>query len=431
MRFRKKKADHTKAQRSSVPQVAQARRLSIVWISAWWTSTLLAVAACGGAIETKPRAGSQKETVEMEELHITAQRQQDGGYNFQVYDASELFSRATALARQGQCDDAVMLYDKIEGEFSSSAYLSASLYNAGLCLQNSGKLTEAVERYNRLRERVPDGPDAKDAAFQLLALSLGLKRWQEALESAETILARTDISPTDRLEALSQRVSALVELERLDEAAVEARGAVAYYRTRPPDQVISDPFYAAQANYLLAETFRRRAGAMQFTSTDLESQRAVLTRRAELLLEAQREYFNAIQFQNARWAAAAGYQIGHMYDDLWQAIIGAPAPEDLSVEAREVYRVELAKLIEPLIRHAIRYWELTLMMIERTGAGQEWMERTKQELEKARERLLAQQPSGRPETPSGSAAAPPAVDTSEPARPRDIPKTEQTPPTAR
>jgi hypothetical protein len=278
---------------------------------------------------------------------------------------------------------------------------------------------------------MPDGPDAKDAAFQLLALSLGLEHWQEALESAETILTRTDLSTTDRLEALSQRVSALVELGRLDEAAVEARGAVAYYRTRTADQVVSDPFFAAQSNYLLAETFRRRAGAMQFTATDLQSQREVLTHRAELLLEAQREYFNTIQFQNARWAAAAGYQIGRMYDDLWQAIIGAPAPEDLSREARDVYRVELAKLIEPLIRHAIRYWELTLMMIERTGAGQEWMERTKQELEKARERLLAQQPSGGSVTPPGSTPAPPAIDTSAPARPRDNPKTEQTPPASR
>ena len=54
--------------------------------------------------------------------------------------------------------------------------------------------------------------------------------------------------------------------------------------------------------------------------------------RAELLLEAQREYFNTISFNNLDnyyWAAASGYRIGHMYDELWHAMMNAPVPANL------------------------------------------------------------------------------------------------------
>ena len=125
---------------------------------------------------------------------------------------------------------------------------------------------------------------------------------------------------------------------------------------------------------MLAETFRQREQQLAFPE-GLEPQKQVLLQRAELLLEAQREYFNTISLNNLDnyyWAAASGYRIGHMYDELWQAVMSAPVPAHLPPEGHAIYRDELAKLIKPLIRHAIRYWELTEMFIERTGMQTPW-----------------------------------------------------------
>ena len=64
----------------------------------------------------------------------------------------------------------------------------------------------------------------------------------------------------------------------------------------------------------------------------VEPQKQVLLQRAELLLEAQREYLNTIAFNNLdnyHWAAASGYRIGSMYEELWQAVTRAPVPAHL------------------------------------------------------------------------------------------------------
>jgi tetratricopeptide (TPR) repeat protein len=377
-----------------------------------WNAVIFS--GCGGAIPASQKA-AKKETVEMEELRITARREQDGRFSFQVYDASELFTRATDAAKNGRCDEAAELYQKMAAEFSQNAYVSVSLYNTGLCLQNQSKFSEAAQYYRRIGDTVPGEPEAKDAHFQLITVLLRQSDWSAALEAAEKVLQRNDLSAADRLEGLAQRATALVELGRYEEAAAEARAALDLFRNQPADQPIRDPYYAAAANYVIAETFRRRAAALEFPSADTEAQRQVLLRRAELVLEAQREYFKSIQFQNAHWAAAAGFQIGQMYDELWRAITDAPVPTSLSPEARDAYRGELAKLIEPLTRHAIRYWELTLMMIERTGVSSEWTERTKQELEKVRERLLVQPVQEKSDEPAPAQEQSPSIDDKSPA----------------
>jgi hypothetical protein len=89
-------------------------------------------------------------------------------------------------------------------------------------------------------------------------------------------------------------------------------------------------------------------------------------------------------------------------------------------EGEKVYHDELAKLIKPLIRHAIRYWEMTLMFIERTGMKTTWGEKTKTDLARVRA-LLLEQPAGDgglpPAQPQAAAKALPA---SQPGAPTSV-----------
>lgn len=329
----------------------------------------------------------------MDELHITAARNDSGDYDFQVYDASELFTRATDLLNRDRCADAVKLYDKLDQEFPDSDYVSAALYNAGLCLQQTRVLDAARDRFLRLRERVPNSPDIKDATFQLAEVLVDLEAFQDGLVVADELLAREDLTTDERLEALARRAQGLLGAGQLEEADRQARSALTFFRTRPAEEAARNDFFAAAANYVLAESFRLRGQGIEFPVGSVEEQKAVLIRRAELLLEAQREYFNTIHFSNVRWTAASGYRIGHMYDELWHAIMSAPVPPHLPPEGHPIYRQELAKLIKPLVRHAIRYWEVTLLLLERTGFQSEWTVQTRADLERVRS-LLLEQPEG-------------------------------------
>jgi tetratricopeptide (TPR) repeat protein len=370
------------------------------------------LAGCAGSPQKDTTAHQE---VEFEELRINARAKEGGGYEFDSYDAGDLFKRATDSLNAKKCEEAVSLYDKLTTEFPSSEYVSASLYNAGLCQQALGDFAGAADHYTRVRTLRPTGDDVKDASFLLAEVLVQLERFADVVTLSDELLAREDLSAEERLEGMARRAQGLLGLNRLDEAEQYATSALSYFRTRPKEQPIRDEFFAAACNYVLAETYRVREESMAFPE-GLEPQKQVLIKRAELVLQAQREYFNTISFQNLdnlHWAAASGYRIGHMYDELWQAIMSSPVPKNLKGEGEKAYHDELAKLIKPLIRHAIRYWELTLMFIERTGMKTSWSEKTKTDLERVRQLLLEQ-----PEGPGGlpPTAAEPVTDPAAPPR---------------
>jgi len=384
----------------------------------------LVLSACGGAA---PRPSTPNEVVAMEEMRIVASRNA-GELVFDSYDAGQLFERGTRLLNEGQCREAVeRFYDRIAAEFPTSRYLAPAMYNAGLCLQQGGELEAAIPYYQRVLDAAADSRDGKHASLQLSGVLIGLERWEDARALAERILLREDLSSAERLESLARRAQALLGLERFDDAERQARDALSFYRTRRGDEMIDEPYFAAAANFVLAETMRLRSEGIALPAADAHAQHAVLDARARLVLDAQREYFSTIRFTDAHWAAASGYRIGSMYDRLWHALMEAPIPPP-TVEMndathaiyRDEYRAELARHIRPLIRHAIRYWEMTLLMVERTGVRTEWTERTRGDLDRMRALLLQGDDSeaSDAEGEGTEPAAPPEAGSPTSARPR-------------
>lgn len=371
-----------------------------------------ALAACGAS--TPRPVDPSREVVTMEEMRIVASSGGEGDLVLEAYDASQLFERGNAALQRGECREAVTrYYDRLVREFPSSRFVAPALYNAGLCLHELGALSDAVPYYEGVLERAPQTRDGRHATLQLAQALLGLERWEAALRVAERGLLREDLTEPERLEGLARRAQALLGLARFEDAERQARDALTYHRALDRRGIAVEAYFPATANYVLAETMRMRSEAMELPAGTAEQQHAVLDQRARLVLDAQREYFNTIRHTNAEWAAAAGYRIGAMYDQLWQALMRAPIPPpdpglDRSVvpiyEAE--YRAELARHVRPLLRHAIRYWELTLMMVERTGVRTEWAERTRADLERMRELLLEQtDPVVAPEPAPAAAAA--------------------------
>lgn len=358
------------------------------------TLLLVLAASLAGCGATSP-----SRHVLVEETRVIAVRGQGGETEVEVLSAEVLFDDGNTLLRAGRCLEAVERYDRLVTEFPSSRYVSPSLYNAGLCLQEAGAWEASVAHYQQLLELRPGSSDEKHARLQLAEGLEHLERWEPALANAEATLGRGDLSSDERLEALARRARAVLGLERVDDAARLSREAISYYRTRTGDEVIHDEYFAAMASYVLAETIRLRSEALSFPDGSVLEQHEILDRRAALLLDAQRAYFDAIRMTNAHWAAASGYRIGAMYRTFFDAITSAPVPPpsrpmtDAQLEIyRATYRDELRARVMPLVRHAIRYWELTLTMVERTGVETEWTTRVREDLEHTRTLVLATGP---------------------------------------
>src|ERR1043165_9334373 len=83
--------------------------------------------------------------------------------------------------------------------------------------------------------------------------------------------------------------------------------------------------------------------------------------KARLLLSAQRHYIDTIKLGNPQWASASGYQIGSLYEELYDCFIHAPVPSELqrpdAREARDIYYEELQKKIRVLLEKSVRTHE--------------------------------------------------------------------------
>ena len=354
------------------------------------------------------------DVVMMEEMRIEARRE-NGQTVFDSYDASQLFERGTTALNEGRCHEAVeQYYERLVRQFPSSRFVVPALYNSGICLHEGGELEGPPPRTTGgVVERAFSSRDGRHAALQLAQVLVNLERWDEAAPLTERILLREDLEVGERLEGLARRAQVLLGLGEIERAQRQARDALSFYRMRERQGEAMEPYFAAAANFVLAETIRQRSEAIELPDATAEEQHQSLDARARLVLDAQREYFNTIRHTDATWAAAAGYRIGAMYDSFWHSLMRAPVPppsEEMNEATlalyREEYRQELSAHIRPLIRHAIRYWEMTLMMVERTGVRTEWTERTRTDLERMRALMLEQNEVEEPEASSETEPAP-------------------------
>lgn len=379
----------------------------------------LVLAACAG------RSTPSTTPIQLETMRVTARQDADGSLVTSAYDAEMLFESGLREMRNERCAQAVPIFDRVADEFPGSRFVSPALYDAGLCLRRLERFDEAASRFERLIREVPTSDDLRHASFQLLHLRLVLARFEPGLALADELLRLRDLTPDERVEAMALRAQLLLGQGQRDAAGQQARDALSWARTRPPEEEVTDTHSLAAADYVYAETLRLRSEEIALPEGGVAEQRPVLERRAELLLDAQRAYFDAIRRQHPDWAAAAGYRIGAMYDTFWASVMSAPTPppsQPLEGELLQVYedeyRTSLARLVKPLVRHAIRYWELTLLMVERAGLQSEWTDRIRVDLERARARLLEQ-----PEGPEGLPASPPEPTARPPASPPGTPAT--------
>jgi hypothetical protein len=282
----------------------------------------------------------------------------------------------------------------------------------------SNRDADAVARYRRLHERLPGSPDVKDSSYRLGGALERLRRWPEVVSTFERVLARTDLSGDERMEAMVRRAAGIFEMGELDRADALLREAIVHYRHGSGAEAgMQTDYFMAQAQYLLGETLRTRMERIRFSPSE-EAMRRELEEKSRLLLDAQAAYILAIRVTNPHWAAAAGYRIGTLFSTLYDHIMQAPVPPDLDAEQRQIYFDELRRQIRPLVDKAMRVWGRTMEMGLRTGLGRnDWIERAEREL--ARLRALSA-PAGAPPAPAPSQQNSGPRGASEPSAPPSI-----------
>ncbi len=327
------------------------------------------------------------------------------GLHIDAYDAPELFELAGKTLSDGRFDDAAKEYGKLLKSFPESPYARPALYNLGLTRIGKKDWASAVDSFKELVEKYPNHPDAKDALFQLGACYAEQNNWPASAEVFARLLDRTDLSSDDRIEAIARRGFAQFNLNDLDTAEKTFLAAMAYKQKIENDERLSTDFYLAFSQYHLGQIYhlRFRKAALRLPEAQLDKD---LEEKAHLLLTAQRAYIDTIKFGNPAWASAAGFQVGSLYEELFDAFMSVPVPPELDAEARTVYLEELHKRIRILLEKSLRWQRENLLMIERIGVTTEWAEKSKLAYAKLLRLLDPKLPGTEEEIPKRSPSSP-------------------------
>jgi len=352
----------------------EAKRIGqhLAWLALGFVAGCGTTAGQGTGAQTGPAPVVH---LDMEPIKIEATTDA-AGTHIEAFDAAELFEMAGKALSDKRFDDAAKGYGKLLENFPESSYARPSYYNLGLAYIGNKDWSSAVDAFKNLIDKYPNHPDAKDSSFQLGACYAEEGNWPASAEVFARLLDRSDLNADDRIEAISRRGFAQFNLGDLGAAEKTFRAAMAFKQAIENQERLSTDFYLAFSQYHLGQIFheRFRKAALRLPEAQLDKD---LEEKAHLLLTAQRAYIDTIKFGNPAWASAAGFQVGSLYEELYDAFLSVPIPPELDKEAQVVYREELFKKIRILLEKSLRWQRENLLMIERLGVTTEWAEKSR------------------------------------------------------
>jgi TolA-binding protein len=367
--------------------------------------------------------------IELEPLRIDVVTA-PGGTRSVVYDARSLLEDGNDALMQRRYDEALAAYDHLLTDFPDSRLTLPALYNSGLALEGKDDWNGAAQKYRTVISRGKaggkdlDGETVKDAMFRLGAVLAEGQTWGESATIFEELLARNDLSPSDRIEGLARLGYVLVESRDFAGAEEVLRSALAYHRQIQATEKLETDYYVAMCQYYLADIPHR-----QFSEVPLRNPEAQLSRdvdmRSDLMLLARDRYIKTVDYKNAFWATAAVYQIGLMYKEFWDAFMAVPIPSELNAAAAKEYvrLVNEEPQLRKLLEKALLYHQRNIEMAKNANVQTLWVDASRQGADDVR-KVLARQQKGELITPGLKVGKVEALD---PVLDADAPSTDYVP----
>jgi tetratricopeptide (TPR) repeat protein len=368
------------------------------------------------------------------------------GPDVKVVDAGSLFERGGQLLSNKRYREAIAAYDQLLQLFPGSRYLSPTLYNAGLCHEWLGEFQRAADRYKELIRQFGPTKEAVDAGFRLGGCYAELRNWAASAQVFGVLLARSDISASDRIEAMARKGLAHFRLGDARSSKSTLQEAVRYHRSIDVVERLDTDFFLGMVHYYLAALPH-----VEFRGLTVQAGAALaktLDEKARLLLESQAGYIRTIKVKNPYWATASGFQVGSLYKEFYtvllttlpdftrQATRNARLAKVSQEEARrqliQVYMEEVHKAVKPLLQKAIRVFEKNVQMAQRVGVESNWVGKSRRQVQELKhllsvspseavelvrkERQLPEDQAPLEQSPQSQPATQPAAPTPEPPR---------------
>jgi tetratricopeptide (TPR) repeat protein len=312
---------------------------------------------------------------------------------------SEWIDEAERALEHGEPARAATLFARylghsVDGDAARRAYRGLARAHEQL-----GDFDAAIRAYDGFLAWFPDDSDAAQMLARRGACEAEVGEWERSSVSFAGVLVAGGeaLLPSQQVEALARRGFALYQLERFDEADEVFAEADEIYEaaTAGGHERFSDTYFVGMARFyraaILHVEFRRariRLPEAQM-SADFEAKLALLER-------AQDAYNHVVRARHVFWVSAAGFQLGALFEEFYDAIMYAPAPDWLDDSQRRTYYRELEQQLRPVIDKAVWVFEKNLETARKLGYENQFIDQTEAALAHLQSVLLGRGDPGQP-----------------------------------
>lgn len=344
-------------------------------------AALLAIAGapgCAGQQAASPAPATPKNIINTAPQVVTSDR---------VGTPTELFESARALFLEGKYREAGERFDLVWRGDPQGPLAARAALQGGLSYQEAAELETAQERFSLLPERYPKEPLVKPALLYKSRILVALERWEPLGQNADALLPRADLSVLEAVEANGAKALAIASLGQPDKALRPLEQARTLMERNHLGESGTAPYEVTIVFYALGEIRRQQGEQIKFDPLPPNFGDA-FERRAQLVLDAQAAYADAMRTKDPAWATMAGYRVGQLYRALHRDVMAAKFPANMAKTPRDQQIFEGAMRVRyrVLLRKGLAMLDSTVRMNERVGLQGVWGDRAKEaktELERA------------------------------------------------
>ena len=325
----------------------------------------------------------------MEPMHF-AVVENERGRRVESLDPETLFQEGNSAFEAQDFALAADKYLLLIERFPGSRWDQVATFNGGLALEKGGHFAEAVPHFQRMLTLVAGSKDAQDALFRLAACYEGLADWKAMRAIGDDILRPhyAGIAIGDRIAGLAVRGRAAEGVGQLALAERDYRQALELYQGHLEERGLDKSPHVSLAQFRIGEIYRELFASIRFR-LPLDRMARDLEDKSNFFLMAQSAFLRALRLQHPDWAVVAGFRLGALYEQMYDDMLGAEVPSELTPEERGIYEAELRNKIRPLLVRAIDIYERNLRLGQRFGKRDDWMTKTEASLERLQELLRA------------------------------------------
>ncbi len=267
-------------------------------------------------------------------LNLAEQYPQDDLAEKSAFSAGQVYEKVAYFDRAAEAYEVVV--DKFGKRAKDPEKVADALYNAGVLRQALGQNDKAIAHYRAYAKDYKARKDADDVDFRIGEVYEAGADDGHADQSFRGYIA-TYPNGKRVIEAHVRAGRTSYRLGQLGRAAKEFDEAQRLWKRASGKDKETGRTWAAEAQYYQGELIFREYEkvTLDVKPRDLNK---TLKKKGALLDKAQKTYLQVIDYQDLKWATAALYRVGQVYDGFAEALTNAPTPAGLSEAEKQAYR---------------------------------------------------------------------------------------------